>query len=297
MHVEFSSLLTNVWENRQQILYGHETLGTIENRVYYMYAPQYRIRATQITEATYQAQITGILAPPFSGWYFQQYTWASNWRNRRAASDQVTYRVYVKPRLTHAAHVFQEILRISSPSQPSQAPPLPAQFVASQTSQAAYMARVRRGIFTDVITATKIALAEQAFSGRSDRIVVYINHAGGRDAARYLGEAIARFGNYFENDHPMMTDQVASGISIAPEVTQQQNTAAGGNFSFGSLRSTLIAWALLEVSTGRTINSGTHAAPINESYLRQRAPTRIDFVRTVQAKFRTYGINVNYPWL
>jgi|GEM_PF-4490295 len=338
MHTELSSFLTNVWENRELILYSQQSRGTIEDRVYHLFAPKHQVTAAGITQSTYGFQVTSIIRPPGSLWRFVKNDWASNWING-SATRLPSYRVYVKPYPHRAVEVFKRILELSSPAQAAQRaetsvsggrrlpsnflnrtvfstpgsstrtfPQRAAQLPLGPGNRGALVPASRTpatpagpadpdtpGYFASVVYAAKIALAQWAFTARSDRIVVYINMTGGREGAKLLAEKIAAFGKFFEYDHPPMSERISSGISIAADVTKEQQKQV--DVSFGTVRSALIAWALLEAVTGVPTNAGRHTAPIGEQPLGQRAPTRIDFLRIVQNKFAAHNINVNEPWL
>jgi hypothetical protein len=298
MHTELSSFLADVWENRDVTMYGNPdpTGDTIEDRVYSIYAPQHGIGNAGITKDVYQARVNGILAPPNSGWRASQRNWAFVWDNASAASLHANYRIYVNAKPNYAVNIFQRIMQMSARPVP-QAQPMPPHLrqampqLPPHVAATGYMAQANRGNYADVVVGAKIAFADEAFSGRPDVIVVYLNQQGGRQLAAHLAERIANFGDFFRNDLPPMTERIAWGVSIGPEVSGQQWTVGT---SFGMVRANLIAWAMIETVTALPTAAGPHPVPLVAHPA--GSPNRLDFFRIVTNKFAQFNIDSNAPW-
>ncbi|MFN7920792.1 MAG: T3SS effector HopA1 family protein [Bryobacteraceae bacterium] len=290
MHTEMSSFLAGVWENRDVLMYGaaDPTGDTVEDRVYAMYAPMHGAGNTGITKPAYNVLVNGIVAPPNSGWVVNRRDWAYVWDNNSAASSNAAYRIYLNAKLPTAAALFQRIMGLAvRPPQPVH----PAPNVLARPLATAYMALANRGIYGDVVAAMKIAFANEAFNGRPDIIVIYINPEGGKQIAAHLARRISGFGDLFRNDIPPMTERISWGVSIGPEVSGAQWNVGT---SFGMVRTNLIAWAMIEAVTGHATNNGTHDVPLAQP--RHGSPNRLTFFQLVTAKFAQYNIDVNAPW-
>ncbi|MEZ5351930.1 MAG: T3SS effector HopA1 family protein [Bryobacteraceae bacterium] len=293
MDTQLSSFLADVWENRDVLLYGNPdpTGDDVEERVYAMYAPMHGVGNAGITKVAYDLLVNGINAPPNSGWVPSQRTWAYVWDNRSAASARAGYRVYINAKLTQATQIFQRIMAMSARAPAQANPPNALPVIPDHVLATSYMALANRGIYADVIAGMKIAFAAEAFNGRPDIIVVYISDAGGRQIAAHLARRIAAMGDWFRTDIPPMTERIAWGISIGPEVS---GTQWGVATSFGQVRTTLIAWAMIEAVTGVATNGGRHDVPLQMA--RHGSPNRLTFFQLVTSKFAQYQIDANRPW-
>jgi hypothetical protein len=292
MHTELSSFLTDVWENREYIMYGPDDPSgpSVEERVYTMYAPIHGIK-TDIKKADYQGGTDRIYPPRLSGWRVLRRDWAYVWQNR-STSDSTAYRVYLNAKLAYAPQLFQRILQTTAAPLDPALPPHQKPQVPDDTLLEGYRAQVKRGKFAHVVGAAKIALADAAFEGRPDVIVIYINDYGGQYAAEMLPRHIASWGtNLSNNDHPPTTRRIPAGISVGPEVSGTQWQVAG---SFGQVRCHLIARAMIQAVTQVTTDDGPNAVP--HPTTPTGSPKRLDFVQLVSEKFRHYGINPNAPW-
>lgn len=298
MHNELNSFLTDVWENRDWILYDKPdpTGKTVEDRVYSLYAPMHGVRTDQITPNAYDAQVNTITSPAGrTPWIVKRRDAFFVWDNSASAAGNADYRVYVNAKHEHAVEVFKKIMHWGSdpigqgpapaaPRPPNGAPIPPASLTSG------YAARVARGHFADVIAAAKIAFAKEAFTGRADLIVVYLNPLGGRAAALALAHRLAKLGAYYRNDHPPMTQKVHFGIAVGPEVSGTQWQVGT---SYGEVRCNLIAQAMVHSVTGRQ-RPNQHPVPVGWAPV--GSPNRLDFVRRVAQLFQQYGINPQAPW-
>ena len=302
MHTELSSFLTQVWENREHILvfgaHPPPTLAAVCDGVYGMYAQNFQV-AEALAAATYEQSLRDIRKPPRSGWTGGQTRGGFFvWDNMTAADRSVSFRVYANAAPAHAADVFQRVLDCSCVErEPPTRPNAPGTSMAPSLGTSAdlttgYLARIRRRLYGDVIVGAKVAHADEAYSGRADTIVIYLNDAAGADTPSLLAQYMATWGPFFRHDHPAMTQRIASGLSIGPEVTMAQRRI--GN-SFGELRSGLIARALIEAVTGRVPNEVGSPIPAPRPGV-AKSPNRQDFNRCVTRLFGEHGINVEAPW-
>ena len=301
MHIELSAFLTDVWENRDGILYRKDdptpiandpTGTTVEDRVYAVYAPQHGQAKGAITRDRYTTAVNAIKKPPQSGWTVDRRDWAFVWRNVWA-SQTADHRVYVNAKLEHAPAIFEKIMGMAVlPLKGPPVPPRPGQtnpVLPAHVLRTGHLTQANRGHFGETVAAAKIAFAEEAFSGRPDRIVVYVN--AGPAVAAALARKIAALGNLFEHDHPPMTQRIASGISIGAEVGAGQWSVGT---SFANVRCNLIAWAMIEAVTGQATDAGPNDVPLAAPAA--GSPNRLDFVRLVESKFRRQNIDVDAPW-
>ena len=320
MNTELSSFLTDVWENRDILLYGapDPTGATVEDRVYTIYAPMHGGARAGIDQMAYDDTVRQIRPPVDSGWRILRSDWAQVWTNDRAA-QQIDCRIYVNAKLDHAAAIFTRILAMSvAPEPPRPLPPLPPRGLAPPRPPrptpprqptlspdmiaSSNVALARRGRFGTVVGGAKIAWGDAAYGGRPDKIVVYLNREGGRQVALIMAQRIAALGPYFELDHVPMTQPAAPGISIGGEVHGNQWTIGT---SFGMVRCTLIARALIEAVTGRPAGGDDHDVPLGPVPTGRpvitpgrpgHSPNRLDFVQRVGRLFTTNGIDINAPW-
>jgi len=308
LNTELSAFLSNVWENRDWLLYGSPLTGrkeTIEDRVYDLYAPE-QPRTAGMTARAYKAQIDAINKPVIS-----RHNWRRSIRggfhvwDNSGCSGSVNYRLYLNVELAQAARVFTEVM--ISASAPA------AAFSRSMASgRAALAARGRREMrdFSTVVKAAKIADEEQAFTSRPDVIVVYFSE--GRDTALAFSKRLLNGcgAACFKHDHVPMTERIASGVSMGPEVSGARQWAVGT--SFGEVRCNLIAKALVKCVTGKTIDqvpdSATESresttffkvfkAPLSQTSLPPvGSPNRLDFFQEVGKSFQQTGIDPAAPW-
>jgi hypothetical protein len=309
MHVELSSFLTTVWENREVVMWGQPdpTGQTVEDRIYAIYAPVFDGKTrTPLARQQYDASIRAlpgrIATIPNSGWQLFRNDWASVWTNSRA-SQTVAERIYLNAKLDHAADIFVRIIAMSvaAPPPPAVAPPPPQigrplptppqPVVPDHVLRSGYAALANRGRYGDVVSGAKIAWTDAAFGGRPDKIVVYVNTDGGRSLASSLARRIAAFGPFFENDHVPMTERIDAGISLGAEVSGQQWQIAT---SFGEVRCNLIARALVQAVTGQVTPDFATNVPVTARSL--PSPDRLRFVQLVEQLFTANGIDPNNPW-
>src|SRR5262249_13690845 len=138
VHTELSSVLTNVWENRYQILYEKPVRNarddqTIEDRVYAFYAPSNPLTGLTITKEEYARQLNTIVSPP------GKETWKKSvrggfhvWDAGGTLSGTTKYRVYLNVKLQDAVDVFKRIMALASVDpQPPSPPPVPGRGVSS----------------------------------------------------------------------------------------------------------------------------------------------------------------------
>lgn len=292
MHTELSAFLTDVWENREYIMYGaNDPSGpTVEDRIYSIYAPIHGIK-TDIKKADYKGGIDRLHTPRHSGWRVARRDWAYVWTNT-STSDSIDCRVYLNAKVAYAPQLFQRILQLTAVAPDPALPPSQLPKVPNATLMEGYRAQVKRGKFGHVVGAAKIAYADAAFEGRPDVIVIYINAYGGQFAAEILARHIASWGlHMFGNDHPPMTRRIQSGISIGQEVSGSQWDVGT---SFAALRCNLIAHAMIETVTGVATDAKRNHVPHQTPP--RGSPNRLGFVQRVSDAFTACGINPNTPW-
>jgi hypothetical protein len=292
MHTELSSFLTQVWENREAILDFSPAgnLAKVRDNVYDLYAP--RFRAVEETLAqSYNDEVNRITAPPGSGWRISRRDSFFVWTNS-AANQSVSHRIYVNALPAHAPTVFRRLLECANRQvsrEPPPAPPGQRRPGEGMDLKTAYVALARRGQFGEILAGAKIAFAEEAYGGRADVIVAYLNDEAGLASVSLLAQRIASWGRFYGNDHPPMTRQLAFGISTGAEVTRVQRDIGT---SFGEVRSGLVARALSEAVTGRVPPESGPIPPARGP----RSPNRLDFVQIVGRLFKAHGIDVDAPW-
>lgn len=316
MHPELSAFLTDVWENRDWILYGAdetpERNDTVEGRVYALYAPEHGATNAGITPGAYAAQLTGVAAPAGAKPWSQRHTggfWV--WTSSACSGSHPAHRLYLNAKPARAPQVFQRVITLASA--PSKVPPpVPPRKMAGpgaaiHGAQAPIVApQPPNRPWSDVILSAKIADHVQAFSGRNDLIVVYLSSNRG-DAIR-LGETLLREFpmSWFNHDIPPMSERVGFGVSVGPEVTGKQ---WGAGTSYGEVRCNLIAKAMLECITGVQIDdlsedeiywrdSVTPFAVIRVPVRRGPvgSPNRLEFLDAVAGNFVKFNINPIAPW-
>lgn len=296
MHTELSSFLTNVWENRENILFSRadETGITVEDRVYTIYAPLHGVSSAGISQDQYGWSLDGIRKPAGSAWAIERGNAYGDeflvWKNGAAVSRSVDHRIYINAKLATAATVFQRILTEAARQADQHATSVPMSVMATSYQALASRGRLLEHL-PELVVAAKIASKEAAFTGRQDLIVVYLNKYGGRALAEAFGKKIATWGSYFRNDHVPMTLRVASGISIGPEGGADQ---LGAGASFGQVRCWLIARALIRAVTNTTPTTFENKVPLRLPSV--PSPNRLDFNRIAGQEFQANGIDVNAPW-
>src|SRR5262249_53754744 len=210
-----------------------------------------------------------------------------------------------------AVDVFKRIMALASVDpQPPSPPPVPGRGVSSprpslSVIRAGLVAAAQRGKYGGGIAAAKIADESQGLTNRPDKIIVYTNDYGGEPIASMLATELPRDMTRSNSAIPPMTRRIAMGVSIGPEVTGTQ-----WNFgtSFGELRCNLIARALLQTMTGRTLESLSESERkphLSGKSSQARVPVkppvtgsqnRFDFIDKVAALFIAQGIAPAAPW-
>jgi hypothetical protein len=317
VHNDLSSMLANVWENRETILYAKsmgEDDATIEDRVYAFYAPNLAVASSKITPTAYLGQLNGVTSPP------NKAVWRKNvrggfhvWDAGGTLDSRVEYRVYLNAKPECAVTVLKHIMNIASvdpppPPRPPRPglPTTPPVVVPEHVIRAGVVTRAKRGQFGEGLAAVKIADEEQAFTNRPDKLVVYTNKYGGETVATLLANELARNPNWFNANVPPMTRRIAMGVAVGPEVAGTQWNVGT---SFGEVRCNLIARALLFVATGKTPDDLTayqvpHPSgrftqtrvPLPPPRTKTGSPNRLDFVNLVAKLFTDNGINPLAPW-
>lgn len=154
----------------------------------------------------------------------------------------------------------------------------------------------------DVVSGVKYALPSEAFGGRRDMIVIYLNAE--LPTAEILAGQLARHlsADCLRPDVTSLTHRIAAGISVATEDKERQ----GSEFSFTQYRATLIAKALVECTTDITndmdfvflqwgqqvewmSDRGYECPHVREISLEQ-------FERKVAELFEREGINLSEAW-
>lgn len=336
MHARLQSFLDDVWNNAHNILFAGpfqlnapraELYGdTVEHRVYSLYASGLgpsEVHAT-ISEKTYELRLRRIKSPYKSGWVEGDNQPLAEdkafymWTNCMASGLKADFRIYLSPRLSVATDLFQRVLDCS-------AKPAPEMDDLSlfgdgdsqrkRSSDAVPPERMVDGYdLGEVVAAAKIARGNEAFKGRRDVIVVYVNKDGGRKAAGAFARRIANWPFPFNDKTPPMTQTIARGISIGAEVHGDREANAGQwrfGSSFGSVRCTLIAHALIEALRGRSLTGNDlarqHKVPLTppeprhglkliDSLKPVDAQTKTAFRQLVVQKFGANNIDVNVPW-
>lgn len=302
MDNSLSSFLTNVWENRYYILYTAPLKpgDTISERVYAMYAPKHGI-TRGITSEEYGHQLNSIVLP--INWVWDNQSEFKVAKNSGARTQSIGCRIYLNVKQEHAVTVFNKIMEVTKVTnyhlgKTSQQPPLPPPIGQVRTTlnipdnvyYKGDLARAKRGNFEGIVCGVKIAKPQEAYSGRADVIVVYLE---GQQQARIFAEFLATLGNYYNNDVPPMTRMINWGISIGAEPNKNQRSE--GN-SFGMLRANLIGRALIKTVTGREVIGGVDTNLRRAIYPSVSLPNRLNFINEVLAIFLENNISINEPW-
>lgn len=131
-------------------------------------------------------------------------------------------------------------------------------------SQSTAMRCMQRQNYSEVIVGAKVADREEMFTARHDKIVIYLNRFVGAAGAHLLASHLAaKFPTAFKSGIVPMTEQVARGVSRAPEVSGQAQWAVGS--CFGAVRCNLIAKALLKCLRGMNLTDAQiQALPLDK---------------------------------
>lgn len=319
LHNDLSSLLTNVWENRQTILYANPATPedkTIEDRVYAFYAPNNPIDKSGIDKATYRHRLHGITSPVGKAKWTKSIRGVFHvWDVGGRLDSSVGYRVYLNAKPEYAVALFKHIMTIASvnappPPRPARlgmpmTPPKPTPVVTEQVIRSGLVAKARRSDYGEGLAAVKIADENEAFTNRPDKIVVYTNTYGGQVIANMLAAQLGQITKCFNPNIPPMTQQIALGVATGPEVIGEQWNVGT---SFGEVRCNLIARALLTIVTGKSPSDVplSHQVPHFSRRFNQTAvpapfpavasPNRLDFVNLVVKLFQDNKINPEAPW-
>lgn len=318
MHARLQSFLDDVWKNADNILFADPDPGkapqaklkgtTVGQRVYSLYALGEGAPAIQVmSKEFYNNKLERIRKPANSSWRPQE---RQNgfffWRNF-AGQGSADYRVYLNPKPVCAADVFQRILDCSAKAlDVNLDDPFDEDDVPRERHSRNIPAdkKVLDRHLGEVIVTAKIALAEDAFMGRRDVIVVYVN--GGRTIAAAFARKAVTWAYQFNDSTVPMTDPIAAGISIGAEVHGNLHDRTGQwkvGVSFGHVRCNLIARALVEAVTGLPVST---IYPMDELTVplppatalkgNTSEATWVKFRLLVTLLFDRYNINANAPW-
>ncbi|HEY8922782.1 MAG TPA: T3SS effector HopA1 family protein [Polyangia bacterium] len=296
-----SSLLTNVWENRSQILFETSKIvnETVGDRVYGLCGAS--LPKTTSMTASYSLQLERIRSlPNLKSWqssrqrdlfgsYFLRFS-------NPASSGACLSRVYVNAKLDKVYEVFSAITALTPP-----VARLPGWSGGTTNVMIGRTALVHQGRgrtpildWSVVVLMVKIADVDEAFTGRRDVIVIYLNQPVpiATQLAQQLSLAISRFVNH---DVMPMTQLVSSGISVGAEVHGQQGKPGA---SFTETRCGLIARGLIDCVLGPAAQkSETSRAPLTPVSPPPATANRLAFVARVEKLFTDAGISVEEPWL
>jgi hypothetical protein len=299
---QLSSVLSNVWENRQWILYAQPQRAgeTVQDRVYSFYAPEYEIDQIGITKQDYQALLSALPAP------HNRTRWSMYWQDafrvgknlNPPMSMDIVLRLYINIKAVHAIPVFRRLMEMASDPLPVGGPaPMMHHNIPESVKFSGAMDRMRRHIYTDVIVAAKLANGEQMFSGRRDKFVIYLNKYAGESGAQLLVQELMGMGRFYERDTVPMTKELAPGFGIGAEVHDGQSSVGT---SFGGVRCNLIAKALVRTVLGRDLSDTEVKNGVALPLAPPRTPNlqhnRLTFVNLVQTYFATNGIGATAPW-
>ena len=287
-----SSLVTNVWENKDALVFGASKVReTIADRVYDLCGGSQP--KTQHLTVQYDVQLSRIESlPNLSRWKKERQSDAFGSYFVRfanpAASGSAESRVYINAKREHAFDVMKALMELIPP-----VVKLPGGVCVTGMRGLPFRGRQAPREWSPAVLLVKIADVEEAFRGRRDLIVVYLNKplALARDFAGELGARVRA--TWLNNDSMPMTQAVTFGISVGAEVHGASQWKVGTSFT--EVRCALLARALVECVTGMPSATGHEQAP-----LRARANpatyNRLVFVERVKKLFAEVGIDPAAPW-
>ena len=287
-----SSLVTNVWENKEALVFGaSKARETVADRIYELcggsqprtqnLTSQYSVQLSRIESLPNLARGKKEMQSDAFGSYFVRFA-------NPGASGGAESRVYINAKREHAFDVMKALMELIPPVMK-----LSSGACVTGMQGLAFRGRQAPVEWGSAVLLVKIADVEEAFRGRRDLIVVYLNKplALARDLAGKLGAKVRP--TWLNNDAMPMTQAVTFGISVGAEVHGAAQWKVGTSFT--EVRCRLVARALVECVTGKPSATGQEDAPLK---VRANPATcnRLLFVARVATLLAEVGIDPAEPW-
>jgi hypothetical protein len=253
MHPKLKNLVERIWQDRIKVLFAEDkTTGhsdTIEARCYTYYASS-TPTGTQViasstldlTQLDHSAIAWGFKYSDLQKGTFRHYLYAI------PIVDPVRSLIYINAKPQHAAEICRnKLFPLFGTKAPTRQPRLA--HVVGRTPQPQPSRALGTTNNAGKAYELKVAEGTEAFTSRREKIVVYVTVKF--DEAEAIARSLNIPNGYLEKQVPPMTFKVAPGVAVGADLHDKQKDEG---ISFGDVRCNLIAKALLQVCTGKSVD-------------------------------------------